>query len=659
MALEDNKEALFLAGALGVSAAMLYKGKQLREVGELSKVTVISTPGKLIPAKPVKISLPEEALKKASDAQKLALGEKSKAKNNLGKLVRPSIPVRLSDKIALSDMRKDGFLGRLVAQYYAFERARIFYMSRCGAYHFSDDTPTWLQREKQLVSKTEIDKKLKDPKWFGVALENAAYLDRWDGGNSKSELYRRRYSLEATFCNWCGPPFTGSNQYKRPIGIHSIGSSFCKIPTHKKITSPYLPTPEKVYENWSYRNGAPYWRDCSANIKATESCKNGKLYERLRGEENLFYRGGFPFGMLMLHKAQQVIAHGYQYPNGVATGHYEEVCYKDYYAYDNIPWRNFKGVSWDDRVKATYTLPIENDFKLAAERQHRIGRYYEFGYQLVRTMLDILCAYGAAAENYPEFAEHCTWWCIPQPTAKFIGRYPDLTVIGSGVQGFQKEQIPEMLEYVMAITPKPGTIAPWEDKGPLWTWPESTGHLQPLPIGLAYRERKSDYIMGTIVQYILSFETSICSNVASGVANTVINEAIKWAESICSEWITEGLDLIMEQLNTTFGQTAIGEVKEVLKDVSGFAANMSRFVDAEQLIGDLSQGTNLAGILTDYLDAASLSQYSDYVSGAKQNVLSAVDGLRKQWDWADELLGSAASLGKKVNNTLNNLPVRY
>lgn len=671
MALEDNKEALFLAGALGVSAAMLYKGSQIRKKGEESKISVVQAGGKLIVAKPIQINLPEEALKKASDAQKLALGAKSKAKNNLGRLVRPSIPIRLSDKIPLDNMRKDGLLGRLVAQYYVFENARIFYMTRCGAFNHSDDTPTWLQREKQLITKAEADNKLKSSKWFGVALENKHYLDRWDGGDSKSKLYRRRYSLEATFSNWCAPPwaYVRTNDYGRKHHAgHAghIGSSFCKPVIHKKPGRLYLPY---------FKRYDPYYRPENSNDPEIhrvtckldkwtlpEECRDGKSYTLVQGATNLFYKGDFPFGVMMLAKERMVISHGYRYPDNVTHGDYSEVCNKDYYALDSIPWRNFKGVSEDDRLKATYKLPIEYDYRLEGERRERIERYYNFGYQIVRTMLDILCAFGIPAEDYPEFAKHCTWWLIPQPNAKFVARYPDLSVIGSGVQGFQQEEIPELIDYVMAITPKPGTIAPWEDKGPLWTWPKITGHLQPLPLPMPVKERKSDDLYGTIIQYILSLETSICANVASGVANAVVNEAIKWAESVCSEWINQGIDAIMEQLDNAFGKTLIGEVKEILKDVSGFAANMSHVITAQNLIGDLTgsmnPGINIAKTLTEYLDSSVMSQYKDVISGAAIDAQSAIDGLRKQWDWADELIGSAGSLGRPIKRALQNVVPR-
>jgi hypothetical protein len=90
-----------------------------------------------------------------------------------------------------------------------------------------------------------------------------------------------------------------------------------------------------------------------------------------------------------------------------------------------------------------------------------------------------------------------------------------------------------------------------------------------------------------------------------------------------------------------------------MKDVSGFAANMSRFIDAEQLIGDLAQGINLSKTLTEYLDLVSDGAPSRLINNAKLDALAVTDSLRRQWDWADELLGSAASMGNRVKDITN------
>jgi len=658
VALETKDEIGIAALAtVTVGGIVYYLTKKPVKAPETAKVVIKND--KPILVKPIRVNFPDSILNKMTDEEKLALGSKSKtAKAGDGKLYITN-PIRLSDNINLDYIRNKGLLGRLVAQYYAFERARVFYMKKCGAFSFCDDSPAWLQREKQLIHKSDVDKALKK-EWFGVALSNANFLDRWDGGNSKSKLWRRRYSLESTFSNWSGPiGFTNSPQFATQS--HGWNGELCPEPK-RHISSAYAKYNTSLGVVDSAFRTYPEMRDgkfikCTPSNTSTDAwarfvCVNGIKNSNIAYPFEKFYFGDYSFGHAMLYaRYNSAILQGYQYSPDQAKGQYAYVCPKNYYTYDQIPWRNFKGVSDSDILNATYKLPIEHDHFKRWKRQHAIGRYYHFGYILVRTALDVLCSRGEPAEDYPEFATHCTWWHIPQPNREFVARYPDLTSLGSGVTGLADITTPELIKYVMSITPKPGTIVPWEDKGPLYTWPESTGYMQPLPIAYQRGPRSTSEVWGQVVQYILSVETSICANMASGFVDTAIDAVLDYAETVFSEWLLQGIEAIMANIETSPALAAVlEEIKTIMKDVSGFAANMSRFIDAEQLIGALDQGVNVSKVLGEYLALVSDGASTRLINNAKSDALAVTDSLRRQWDWADELLGSAASMGDKVNS---------
>jgi hypothetical protein len=656
MALDKNQEIGVAAlAAVTVGGLVYYLSNKSVKAPETGKVVVKND--KPILVKPIRVNFSDSILNKMTDEEKLALGSQSKTtKAGDGKLYIAN-PIRLSDNLNLDYIRNKGILGRLVAQYYAFERARVFYMKKCGAFSFCDDSPAWLQRDKQLIHKSDVDKALKK-EWFGVGLSNANFLDRWDGGNSKSKLWRRRYSLESTFSNWSAPMgFAISPAYMAQQ--HGWNGELCPKLTYH-FSSAYKKYIERPPENPRFfpetHDGefvkCADTRPIDMRYLNTYECINGKKHAALQTSWEKFWYGDYQFGQARLNSRYGAkILQGYQYSPDQAKGQYAYVCPKNSYGYDQIPWRNFKGVSDSDILKATYKLPLEHDFFKRWKRQHAIGRYYHFGYILVRTALDILCSRKEPAEDYPEFATHCTWWGIPQPNREFVARYPDLTAIGSGVNGLADVKTPELIKYVMSITPKPGTIVPWEDKGPLYTWPESTGYMQPLPIAYRRGERSTSDVWGQVVQYIISVETSICANMASGFVDTAVDAVLDYAETVFSEWLTTGLEAIMANIeNSPALQAVIKEIKSIMKDVSGFSANMARFIDAEQLIGALDQGANISKVLAEYLDLVTDGAPPRLISNAKSDAIALTDSLRRQWDWADELLGSAASMGTRVTD---------
>jgi hypothetical protein len=537
----------------------------------------------------------------------------------------------LSNLIQLDNLRSEGLLGRLVAQYWAGARARAWYQVRCGSMLWDDDSPTWNQREKQLITDSERREKLKDPEWFGVAIKNKHFLDRWDGGKSKSTKWRRRYSLEATFSNWSAPPWFEWYEQERGVtfdGPGRWGGDIKYYDFHGTV--------------WFENQGVPpfYFR---------------KIAERF-DKQNSFLGGTCKFSDMMNCVKDAYVFHGYKeyVEHWDSRGSYSEVGSGPRVKFREIPWRTYgKHVTSNDRKAANYKL--KNVLGTQERTNEAIKRYYRNGYYIVRTALDVMLARAENPESFPGFAEHCEWWHIACPDARMISNYPDLSAIGVGVIGMQDVSSLEIAKYVMMICPKPGTVPPWEDKGPLWTWPDTLGTMECLSVPLQFKERKEDTTWGTINQYILSVETSLCANIASGIVSEAVNTLVDIATNLASEWLQQGMDAIMKVLEDDVGSAAWDSVKELIKDVSQFGANIARFADAEKLVKEIVSAANLPVALTDYLDTAADGVVGDKLNAAKDQVQSQIDSLRRQWDWADDLIGSASSMGTDVKNSLRSM----
>jgi hypothetical protein len=582
-----------------------------------------------------------------SDEQKrnlelrLSLGELS-VKKQIVKQKRPSLCV--SELIPLNNMRADGLLGKLVAQYWASARARAWYQVKCGALTWDDDTPTWSQREKQLISDGDRKKALKDPKWFGVALSNANFLDRWDGGSSKSKLWRRRYSLEATFSNWSAPPFfewafKGDKNFPEE-GPGRWGGKIVKGGSYNAykvvVQEKTAPVPWYAWKNtgeWDYE-------------------KHKAVYE----EGKSFTSGDFGFGDMMQHLGDVYIMHGYKdyFTNFQDIGSYDNIGTGPRSHLVDLPWRTFgKHVSKEDRRAASYKFkPVLGNKERTVDA---IERYYTNGYFLVRTALDIVLARGRNPQSFPGFESHCEWWGIACPDERMVKRYPDISAIGGGIVGLAGVKESEIVSYVMGITPAPGTIPPWEDKGPLWSWPDSVGNMICKDVPLQFKPRKSNNTWGNIAQFILGVEQSFCANVASGALDAGVDAVVSMAKDIAADWLSTAVEEVLATLETELGGAFWDQAKELISEVSAVGSNIARFADADKLVGQVAAAANLPTALTDYLDGVADGLPPEMIEGAKNTFETQVDNLRREWDWADDLIGSAASMGDRVKREMNSL----
>lgn len=539
-------------------------------------------------------------------------------------LKRPEI--KLSNLVHLDNLRSDGLLGRLVAQYWAGARARAWYQVRCGALSWDDDTPTWKQREKQLISDAERRTKLADPKWFGVALSNANFLNRWDGGSSGSKKWRRRYSLEATFSNWSAPPwFEWAFTNDRYFG------------------DPHNTVDESVGRWGGEVEGS------GSEIYATGQKKAPVQWKA-------FLEGEAGFGEMMVHLGDAYVFHGYKeyITNWQDRGTYANVGTGPRAHFASIPWRTAgKHVSAADRRSANYRFKAVSGNRERTKKQ--IERYYMNGYYLVRTALDVLLARKVNPQDVDGFEAHCEWWGIACPEPRFVQAYPDLSAIGGGIVGLADVSSAELVDYVMAITPRPGTIPPWEDNGPLWTWPKTTGHMFCSSVPIQLKPRESSNVWGTIAQYILGVEQSLCANVAKGVLDEALDVIVAMAKDLAAEWLSQGVDRVLAELQKQLGSAGWDAAKELLGDVSSAYANISRFADADKLVGELSEAAQLPKALTEYLDGVADKVSADELAKLARHATSQIDVLREEWEWADDLIGSAASLGDRVNGVLRGL----
>lgn len=584
-----------------------------------------------IPSKPRIMEVAQKLSLQLTDEQLEALGARvrlrvmSKSPERV-KVARPQLCV--ANLIPLDNLRSDGLLGRLVAQYWASARARAWYQVRCGALSWDDDTPTWSQREKQLISDADRKSALKNPKWFGVALSNANFLDRWDGGLSKSTKWRRRYSLEATFSNWSAPPFfewafDDSLYFGEPGGQ----------------------TVDESPGRWGGK---------------VESSGSNSIYasgqKRAPIQWDAFLSGEAEFGAMMETLTDVYVFHGYKeyVTNWQNRGTYADVGTGPRAHLGALPWRTFgKHVSAKDRRSANYRM--KSVLGSWPRTKKAVERYYTNGYYLVRTALDVILARGELPTDHKGFEAHCEWWGVACPDRRMVRRYPDLSSIAGGIVGLAGASSDEIVRYVMGITPKPGTVPPWEDKGPLWSWPDTLGNMECKSVPILLKPRVSDNVWGTIAQFILGVEQSFCANVASGALDVAVDMVVEKALEIAAEWLSKGVEEIMEALESQLGGAFWSEAKALIEDVSATASNIARFADADKLVGEVAAAANLPTALTRYLDGVADNLPAEYLDDAKDTFETQVDALRRQWDWADDLIGSAASMGDRVKSQLGSL----
>jgi hypothetical protein len=600
----------FFAVAAGGGAYMWWKGKQMARPPLTGSLTV-QTPNGPVVVRPVKVNISSTITDVLTPEEKLRLGSK---------LVLQKVPVkiklnaiyRLRDKINLDYMRSDGLLGKISAQHYNSEHSRLFYMTRCGASSWDDDTPRWKTRTNQRIGKDDVAKILKNPESYGVVINNKHYASRWNPDNkieqspTYKDTYRRGYGCETTFSNWSAP----------------------------------------VWFDWINRP-FPY------------ASKPRRQDEVMQAYENTFFLGRTDFGTYMTRALGSDIFSSHTNPGYYDKGSdtfdlYTKVKPAKRYKLWTLPWREFNGVSYADRMHATYRIkPVLGRTGTTAKA---VKEYYTQGYYLVRAVLDVLCARGEYAGDFPGFAEHCTWWMIPQPTKDLLAKNPDLTSIGGGVTGLADTSSAALVKYVMAITPKPGTIAPWEDKGPLWLWPESTGYMRPQSsLGLMPNRSSAKY--DQLGQMVIGLTTSITSSVASSLGG-VINiaaEAINFLVSVGGAWLSEGVAMLFNVLEKVLDSKAFEIAKKILTEVYSVASDIATFINAESMVGPIVTGSNLPTTLGSYLGALTDGATGDYLNRLQSEAQSQIDVLRRNWNWADDLIGETASAGNRINDALGRL----
>ena len=281
-----------------------------------------------------------------------------------------------------------------------------------------------------------------------------------------------------------------------------------------------------------------------------------------------------------------------------------------------------------------------------------VDSYYRRGYYIVRSALDILCEKGLTASSFEGFAEHCTWWMIPQPTQEFLEKNDDLSFIGGGSSGIAGIDLKKLIKYVIEITPKPGTIAPWEDSGPLWGWPDTTGYMAPmtsLPVMKSRTDVNNKY--AKTFKYLWAVEMAVCDIAgAGGMSNIVLDMAVDWAVSTCADWIGKGLSEIVSNLEKVLSSPAFHEAQKIISEVSSGIADVDKFLEVQYMALPFDGAANLPKALDDYLSAA-----VDGVGGSRLNILkdtaqSQIDNLRRNWSWSDDLLGYVGSTGTNIRS---------
>lgn len=630
-------------------------------------------------------------------------------------LVKPTIPIFKEVSGFSNEPRMDsGLLGKLVASYWAYAQTRLWYMSRCKQYHPFDDTPQWLARDASHgghnMDKDHYRELMKtDRGTWPIGVPRSFILNRFDGENpSKFNKYQRYNSLDLTFPNW-SMPFGGFDCVLLQAGLkhgnYSQGSltkdcwRYCgwrrprgvsQAKCNQKICPRPLPT------RWFY--------------DVNKSKRFDYTYDYLI-EKNPFAIGQMFSGDVI---ASRIVAtRGYKYHDS----HWEDdksfAGVVEKYSYNvgvpivgGYPGRIWGKVSASERAAARYLIKVPSNFASKFSKANTASKkdqdsietkfvkelkgYYTRGYNLVNTCLDILIdrKHFDLEKEFPKFVKHCNWWWIFPPNKSMLAtvkdkdgdniRMPRLSDIGGGNMGLGDVDSNYLVNYVMKLTPPPGTIPPWEDKGPLWLWPSTTGQMRltgapTIPfqvtgtgpsVGGVTLVNKDDhdnrYLRSTktdqwssfnnLVQYALAtFNEAIYSYVVKevgGAAEGYITKTIAtWAENI-------GVDVLgrlQEQLGSSFDS-----VMKLGTDVAAFAGMIENIDIADDLtkaIRNEFSGTNLNtyDLLKKYLVDTVDGVNPGDLNLTRQKLDLALSEMR-EWGWSDDLIGELGSVGSNYGN---------
>jgi hypothetical protein len=593
-----------------------------------------------------------------------------------------------------------GLLGKLVSAYWAYSQTRLWYMTHCKQYHPFDETTQWLARDASYgghdMNKAHYKELMKtDRGTWPVGVPRAFLMNRFEGENpSKFNQYRRYTSLDQTFPNW-SMPFGGfdcvrtqaslkhSNTasgagyknscwtycgWRRPSGGSTSGCvpKMCPRPLPTRWFSPI---------NWDIKT-----ERTAAYFTYREPFVVGKMFDGQVVSNQIVATRGYKYqdGAWEDDKAFAGIVEKYTYNVGVpAIGGY--------------PGRIWGKISIPERMNARYLIKVPKDFsskyslanKATKEDSKNVEdkfikelhRYYHRGYNLVNTCLDILIdrKHFDLEKEFPKFVKHCNWWWIFPPNKAMLATIKDkdgelvrmarFADIGGGNMGLSDVKSEYLVDYVMKLTPPPGTIPPWEDKGPLWLWPSTAGQMRLTGAPtIPYQPAPGSYITGGS-DYLRSAETNAWSswNNMFEYMLTTLNEAIysyvmKEAGGAIGGYVTKtaaawaenvGID-ILEQLQDKLG-SSFGGVMELGSKVAAFAGLVENIDIADSLNKTIKQsfegtGLNAYDLLKKYLKGAVDGMNPEDLRRVRNMLDLGMSELRS-WGWHDDLIGELGSVG--------------
>lgn len=678
------------AAAIGGASYLFAKGIDSQKPGE----TVI-TQG-ILDAKKMNIDVFKVAVQ-LTPAQRAILDAKWK---NAGQLIpKPAIPTfrEVSGK-SFEPKGVDGLLGKLVAASWAFAHTRQWYMTRCKQYHPFDDTTQWLAKDAphggHNISKSAYNAAMeKDTGFWPIGVPRAFILNRFDGENpSKFNTYQRLNSLDLTFPNW-SMPFGGySDVFAQGGYLHGYyGDSSFKKRCWRQCGF-------RRTANWgSLTNSECNAHDCP-DVKPTRWWYKS----RFKIQPTPFAVGTTFDGNDIASRV--IMARNYKYRDhnweddkafaGVVEKYFNHISFDlPIVGLANlpVPGRIWGRVSTDERRAARYKIKVPSNYakqrkiKLTGSEElnsnieqsfsNDIYDYYEKGYALVNTVLDILIDRGLQDidKEFPAFARHCNWWWILPPNKDMLAYVRDkdndlirmarLSDIGASAAGLNNISLKTIVNYVMSITPPPGTIPPWEDKGPLWGWPKEAGQMipagppkQPQVTQSLLRSGKTDiwsswnnfleYALATVNQTVYDFVMKEAGTAVEGLATKTI---ASWAEKISSD--------LLDKLQDNLGGAFSG-VMDIASKVATFAGMIENIDLADYISPSIKksfEGTvlNSYDLIKEYLvqvadDKLPKSQL-DYL---KDKTELAMKPLR-EWGYADDLIGELASVTSSYNSIKN------
>lgn len=661
--------------------------------------------------------------------QKMSPLEQSKRDEEFGnritKIAKPvNMPV-FKDVSGFSNEPRmnNGLLGKLVAAYWAYSQTRLWYMARCKQYHPFDDTPQWLARDAKhgghKMNKAHYKELMKtDRGTWPIGVPHSFIESRFEGKSpAGSNTYRRHTSLDITFPNW-SMPFGG----------------FDSVTTQAAVKHGNYRQGSLVKDCWRY---CGWRRPRGASNSVCDPQRNCPypgptrwflgIDKTQRQESTSYYKIDAP--LLSIGQtfsgsaiASRIVAtRGYKYLDGrfeddkSFAGVVEKGFY--YIGSSGYPGRIWGKVSEAERSHARYLIKVPSDFakkfakanvsakknsdSLEKKFEKEIENYYHSGYNLVNTCLDILIdrKHYDLEKEFPAFVKHCNWWWILPPNKGMLAtvkdrdkeniRMPRLSDIGGGNMGLGDVDSKYLVDYVMRLTPPPGTIPPWEDKGPLWLWPHTAGQMRltgapgiPFPLKatgpssggvtlITPEDRKRDnYLRSTktdkwssfnnFVEYALAtFNEALYSYVVKevgGAAQGYVTKTLAtWAENL-------GVD-VLEKLQDQLGSSFDGIMK-LGTQVAAFAGMVENINIADELTDTITK--SFSGV--DLNTYALLKKYlTDTVDGVDPGILKqtrqmldvALEEMR-EWGWSDDLIGELGSVGSDYGRKgINTLKSKY